>query len=137
MNIHYCVLCVTKLIPKHNTVNMDKTQIKLNHLNIECPHQTNQAHFLHSSYQPTNFIHTHIHNRTYLQLQRQGEALCSSVEAPGSLSQGVESHHLILRAQTCPGHQRAPTQQHMVTAPRKTRMWLERLVKTSTIFSVH
>lgn len=49
------------------------------------------------------------HTRPYLQLQRQREALCSTVEAKRSLSQTVEGRHLVLGAQACPGHQGIPT----------------------------
>lgn len=53
---------------------------------------------------------------TDLQLQRQGQPLCSTMEAPGTLAQTVESRYLILEAQASPGHQRASTQEHVVTA---------------------
>lgn len=53
---------------------------------------------------------------TDLQLQRKGDALCSTMEAPGALAQTVESRHLVLQAQTRPGHQRASTQVYVVTA---------------------
>lgn len=67
--------------------------------------------------------HVTTHTRPYLQLQRQGEALCSTVEAPGSLSQAVEGRHLVLGAEACPGHQGARAQQHMVaTSTRKRRV---------------
>lgn len=52
---------------------------------------------------------------THLQLQRQGEPLCSSMEAPGTLAETVESCYLVLEAEACPGHQRAPTQKDVVT----------------------
>lgn len=52
---------------------------------------------------------------TDLQLQREGDPLCSTMEAPGTLAQTVESRHLVLQAQTRPGHQRASTQEYMVT----------------------
>lgn len=64
---------------------------------------------------------TIFHTRPYLQLQRQGEALCPTPEAPESLSQAVDGRHLVLRAQACPGHEGARTQQHMVTTSK--RLW--------------
>lgn len=60
------------------------------------------------------------HTLPYLQLQRQGEALCSPTEAPGPRLQAVEGRHLVLGAQACPGHQGAHTQQHMVTTSAHT-----------------
>lgn len=52
---------------------------------------------------------------THLQLQRQGEPLCSTMEAPGTLPEAVESRYLVLEAEACPGHQRASTQKDVVT----------------------
>lgn len=86
-------------------------------------HRVRQLNFLSNSQEP--LCHLIPHARPYLQLQRQGEALCATAEAPGSLSQAVEGRHLILGAQACPGHQRAPTQQHMITTSTKKgmRLW--------------
>lgn len=50
-----------------------------------------------------------------MQLQRQGEPLCSTMEAPGTLPETVESCYLVLEAEACPGHQRASTQKDVVT----------------------
>lgn len=52
---------------------------------------------------------------TDLQLQRKGDPLCSTMETPGTLAQTVESCHLVLQAQTRPGHQRASTQEYVVS----------------------
>lgn len=52
----------------------------------------------------------------HLQLQRQGQPLCSTVEAPGTLAETVESCYLVLAAEACPGHQRASTQKDVVAA---------------------
>lgn len=54
--------------------------------------------------------------RPHLQLQRQGQPLCSSMEAPGTLAETVESRYLVLEAEACPGHQRASTQKDVVAA---------------------
>lgn len=70
------------------------------------------------------YIQLILNTLSHLKLQRQGEALCSMMEAPGSLSQTVEGRHLILGAQACSGHQGAPTQEYMVAASTKTGTWL-------------
>lgn len=70
------------------------------------------------------YIQLILNTLSHLKLQRQGEALCSTMEAPGSLSQAVEGRHLILGAQACSGHQGAPTQEYMVATSTKTGTWL-------------
>lgn len=70
------------------------------------------------------YIQLILNTLSHLKLQRQGEALCLTMEAPGSLSQAVEGRHLILGAQACSGHQGAPTQEYMVATSTKTGTWL-------------
>lgn len=96
-----------------------------NHMSLNLPVSLVCAKILEEIMQLKKWITgSYIYTLSHLKLQRQGEALCSTMEAPGSLSQAVEGRHLILGAQACSGHQGAPTQEYMVATSTKTGTWL-------------